>query len=1052
MDKSSAENLVSQAFNYPFNQSKYSELISNIFKVSVKSELNTIPISDKFKNIVLNIKIYSNYSDTKSKKVDALEIKLHDNISFNKSRYIQRNIATDYLKNNNCDAVLISFYNSKGMDWRLSLVTREINSHIDEKGNIKVQINTSPIKRLSYLVGQNEPNYTAKTQVVNLLLNKDNTLDDIKNAFNLEKVSDEFFEDYKKHYLDLSKEIDKLIKDDHKIKNDFKEKNINSENFSKKLLGQIVFLYFVQKKGWLGIRKNENGNFQKWGSGSKTFLQDLYNDYKNNKFQAKNFFNDLLEPIFYDALNNEEEYYDKLDCKIPFLNGGLFKPFNEYNWTETDINIDDKIFENIFETFDQYNFTVQEDQNFDADVAVDPEMLGKVFERLLPENFKKGKGSYYTPREVVSYMCKQSIKDYLKKNKNLELQSKNLENLIHINLDSEINDKKISKIFSKSESKLIDSLLEKLKICDPAIGSGAFPVQMMNEIVNLRMIISEQLNLNYTEYEIKRNFIENSIYGVDIDSSAIEITKLRLWLSLVIDEKSYEKIEPLPNLDYKILQGNSLVQKFKNFDFENDRKEELFIDEDFEKAKKELISIQHEYFNASSRRKSKKLQEKLNNTINNLISLKTNIKKINENFLSLIEDKNFFFWKIFFIDVFENGGFDIVIGNPPYVFARSSETKGISDHDKKYYAESYKLAKYQINTYSLFVELGTKILKNDGILAFIIPNNWMTIKSNQDLREFILNKKDIHISEFSGKVFKNADVDVAILMFSNLIEENNKISIFKEKNKQIFLYAKNKCSILKDENFDFIINYDILEDPKIKKITEKVINKSKSLYPWFAKCKTGLKVYQKGKGNPKQTKQTLLNRPFHSNTKKNSSYYKYLEGNDVKRYQLEWSKKYLKYGQHLAEPRSLELFTTNRILVRQIPSKPPYCINSCLVSEDYTNDINSMNIINFNIDPHIVLGAINCKLISFWFIVRFAKLQRSLFPQFKINELEKFPIPITLNIVDKKKIISLVRAKIKKPSDERIDKEIDQFYYSVFEINNEEQKYIENYLSKFTNK
>ena len=137
MDKTSAENLVSQAFNYPFNQSKYSELISNIFKVSVKSELNVIPISEKFKDIVSNIKIYSNYSDTKSKKIDALEIELNDNVSFNKSRYIQRNIATDYLKKNNCDAVLVSFYNKKEFDWRLSLITREVNSHIDKKGNIK---------------------------------------------------------------------------------------------------------------------------------------------------------------------------------------------------------------------------------------------------------------------------------------------------------------------------------------------------------------------------------------------------------------------------------------------------------------------------------------------------------------------------------------------------------------------------------------------------------------------------------------------------------------------------------------------------------------------------------------------------------------------------------------------------------------------------------------------------------------------------------------------------------------------------------------------------
>ena len=1048
MNKTSAENLVSQAFNYPFNQSKYSELISNIFKVSVKSELNAIPISEKFKDIVSNIKIYSNYSDTKSKKIDALEIELRDNVSFNKSRYIQRNIATDYLKKNNCDAVLISFYNKKGLDWRLSLITREVNSHIDKKGNIKVQINTSPIKRLSYLVGQNEPNFTAKTQVINLLLNKNNTLDDIKNAFNLEKVTNEFFEDYKKHYLNLSEEIDKMIKNDIKIKNDFREKNINSENFSKKLLGQIVFLYFLQKKGWLGIKKNENGNFQKWGSGSKTFLHDLYNDYKNKKIKAKNFFNDLLEPIFYDALNNEEEYYDKLDCKIPFLNGGLFKPFNEYNWTETDININDQVFEDIFKTFNQYNFTVQEDQNFDADVAVDPEMLGKVFERLLPENFKKGKGSYYTPREVVSYMCKQSIKNYLLKFDDLQKKEGELEQFLLIDLQDDVDIHSVEKIFSTNEFKILDKCLEDIKICDPAIGSGAFPVQLMNEIVNLRMIISQLLKLNYSEYKIKRNFIENSIYGVDIDSSAIEIAKLRLWLSLIIDEKSFETIEPLPNLDYKILQGNSLIQKYKNFDFENDKKNELFVDDDFENLKKELISIQHEYFNTSSRKKSKKLQEELNNKINNLISIKTNTKNNNQNFLSLIEDKNFFFWRIFFIDVFENGGFDIVIGNPPYVFARSSVSKGFSNEDKKHYEENYKLSEYQLNTYSLFIELGSKILKENGVLSFIIPNNWMTINSNLDLRKFILQKKDICIVNFSEKVFKNADVDVAILMFINENQEENSISVFRQVNNNIILSAKNKANILYDDEFDYIINFDVIEDPKLKTIAKKISSVSSAL-TYFSKVKSGLKAYEKGKGIPPQTKEMIKNRVYHSNKKIDKNYIKYLDGDDVKRYEYTWNKQYLKYGKNLAGPRTSNLFSSKRILVRQIPSKPPYCVNSHLFTEEILNDLNSMNIIDFNYEPLVILGILNSKLISFWFIVRFAKLQRQLFPQFKVNELEKFPIPKIIDKLDREKIVSLVKKKIKKPNDKELDFEIDDKINKIFRINKDEKYYIDQYLKNF---
>ena len=1052
MNRESAEKLVSKTFNFPFNGDKYAELVSNIFKKSVNVEETFFEVSDKFKDYIKNLRVFSNLKDQDGKKIDAIEVKLDDQVSFDKSRYIQRNIATHYLKKNNCNAVLISFHNLKSEDWRFSLITRETKAHLDKKGNIKVEIQTSPLKRLSYLIGKNEPNFTAKSQILTLLINEKNNLNQIQNAFNLEQVTEDFFEDYKKLYIELTKEIERLIKTDNKIKNDFKSKNINADNFSKKLLGQIVFLYFLQKKGWLGIDRNENDNFKKWGSGSKTFLQDLFKKYKSKNIKANNFFNNILEPIFYDALNNEEEYYDKLDCKIPFLNGGLFKPFNEYNWTETDIEIKDSLIEKIFNTFNQYNFTVQEDQDFDADVAVDPEMLGKVFENLLPENFKKGKGSYYTPRVVVNYMCKQSIKNYLINNSDKKIDKNTIEKIINLSLsDNEENIIDLKETSKNEDLKLINELLNKIKVCDPAIGSGAFPVQMMNEIVNIRMIISDILNLNYSNYTIKRNFIENSIYGVDIDSSAIEIAKLRLWLSLIVDEKSFEKIQPLPNLDYKILQGNSLIQKYKNFDFENKEKNELFEDEELTILKKELVEIQHEYFNSSSRKKSKKLQELLNIKIGSLISKKTNIKKINENFISLIEERNFFFWKILFIDVFEKGGFDLVIGNPPYVFARSSQLKGFTKEDKNYYVKNYELTKYQLNTYSLFVELGTKILNQKGILSYIIPNNWMTINSNIDLRKYVLEKDNVQIVIFSDKVFKYAEVDVAILIFNNIENLENTISIYQEKDKNIFLRARNNANILRDEEFEFIINFNVLSDPKLKDIVKKINQKSHRLSPYFSKVKSGLIAYEKGKGSPPQTKEILNNRSYHSNKKKNSDYLKYLEGDDVKRYSSTWSKTYLKYGRNLAAPRSLNLFTTKRILVRQIPSKPPYCINAHYFSEKYLNDRNSMNVIDFNLDPLVILGMINSKMVSFWFIVRFAKLQRSLFPQFKVNELEKFPILKSINKKDAIKISNLVKKKIHTPSNEKLDEELDNFVYKIFDISKEDQKYINSYLDSFTN-
>ena len=197
MDKQNAEKLVSQAFNFPFDESKYSELISNIFKTTISKSEERKDLLEKLADVVNTLKIFSNIKDQNNKKIDVIEVELKDTISFDKSRYIQQNIARYYLKKNNCNAVLISFHNKNSEDWRFSLVTREVEAKIDKSGKIKINIKTSPIKRLSYLVGKNEPNFTAKSQILNLLINNENNLDDIKNAFNLEQVTEDFFEDYK---------------------------------------------------------------------------------------------------------------------------------------------------------------------------------------------------------------------------------------------------------------------------------------------------------------------------------------------------------------------------------------------------------------------------------------------------------------------------------------------------------------------------------------------------------------------------------------------------------------------------------------------------------------------------------------------------------------------------------------------------------------------------------------------------------------------------------------------------------------------------------------
>ncbi|MEZ0322699.1 MAG: class I SAM-dependent DNA methyltransferase, partial [Hydrogenothermaceae bacterium] len=305
----------------------------------------------------------------------------------------------------------------------------------------------TPARRWSFLVGKNEKSHTAQSRFIQILENDDfkPTLEDLEKAFDVEVVTKEFFEKYRDLFIKTKLELDKIIKSNQKVKDEFEKKNINTIDFAKKLLGQTVFLYFyfLQKKGWFGAEKGKP-----WGTGPKDFMRKLF----NKEFGSyQNFYNDILEPLFYEALrtdrNADDHYYSRFDCKIPFLNGGLFDPINNFDWVNVNILLlSNELFSNknitkegdigdgILDVFDRYNFTVNEEEPLEKEVALDPELLGKIYEKLnaiRPDNFdeyvqvlksgKKGEetkfnkeyGFYYTPREIVHYMCRESLLNYL---------------------------------------------------------------------------------------------------------------------------------------------------------------------------------------------------------------------------------------------------------------------------------------------------------------------------------------------------------------------------------------------------------------------------------------------------------------------------------------------------------------------------------------------------------------------------------------------------------------------------------------------------------------
>lgn len=839
MDKQSAANLIADTFDSAFTEDRFRYFIRNLLDEIAEfrdSAWITGHIKASFKEHIKKYKRIGKYTGQDGNKLDVIIVHLRKESALDRARTMQRNFVASYLKTRGKkDAAIVAYFTDNPEDWRFSFVRMEYKQDVTESGKVRVREELTA-SRYSFLVGKNEPNHTAQEQIIPLLQDDRNnpTIEDLETAFSVEAVTKRFYTDYRRLSERLMEELDGIIEQDEKIKTEFEAKSIDTANFAKKLLGQIVFLYFVQKKGWLGVGKDDKGNFKHWGTGPKNFLRLLF---KKKFIDYKNFFNDVLEPLFYIALATEREndYYDRLDCRTPFLNGGLFEPINTYNWQETDILIKDDLFNEIFNTFDRYNFTVREDEPLEKEVAVDPEMLGKVFENLLPENLRKGKGTYNTPREIVHYMCQESLINYIDTAVNtgevslartratqeklfgkpdpeqLALKTtgytsiiprKDIEDFIRkgeFAVEHDIAKESGTKSYKyqvpasiRNNARALDEKLASIKVCDLAIGSGAFPVGMMHEIVKARNVLTTYLKnkTGRSIYNFKRHCIQESLYGVDIDPGAIDIAKLRLWLSLIVDEEDYHNIQPLPNLDYKIMQGNSLIEDFHGISLDLEKKENenenLFAgDNELDHLIEALHEKQNALFNATHVGDKRQLKEAVEESIVDIFHYELerqkepyfkelkNIeetsarfpnaddqmeyytaekakldKKYNFNFEAVEnemremtrgnKERNFFPWKLYFADVFrENGGFDVVIANPPYVRADSPDDVHAEFRKKLEESNQYKTLYEKWDLFVPFIEKGIILLSKKGNLRYITSNALCTSKYAYKLLDLI---------------------------------------------------------------------------------------------------------------------------------------------------------------------------------------------------------------------------------------------------------------------------------------------------------------------------
>jgi hypothetical protein len=1065
MNYGEAKNILDKTFNQEnFNEKNFKEFIYQLFAKNINIHDRPQSIDQQYQSHISSCKIIGDFVDSNKCEVIFLIVNLSSEKSLDRARTLQRNFIAEILQNSFKQYAIVAFVGGNQDNWRFSLVKLEYNLITTQDNKLNPKKELSPSKRLSFLVGKNEGSHTVKSQFQKILNNeKQNiapTIAEIEKAFNIEAITDEFFEKYKELYHRLREALEDLRNKDEKIKNDFIDKQISDADFAKKTLGQIVFLYFLQKKGWFGVKNDEA-----WGSGDKNFLRHLFNQ-QNQANQ--NFFNDVLEHVFYEALATDRglnAIYTKLDCRMPFLNGGLFEPMNGYAWETTKINIPNQIFSNqnktkegdigdgIFDVFDRYNFTVNENEPLEQEVAVDPEMLGKVFENLLEIKDRKSKGAFYTPREIVHYMCQESLINYLHTQTNLPIEP----------LSNFIKNKSLENI-ENSASK-IDKLLANVKVCDPAVGSGAFMLGMLNEIVNARLQLDKILLKNSKEYDLKLHAISNSIYGVDLDSGAVEIAKLRLWLALVVEE---EIPFALPNLDHKIMQGNSLLEEYEGIKLFDD---EIFINHETNKneinlSQNRIVKFQSDkinilqntdFLNSATKNEIKKIDKEINllqqkvknfnqNQVENNVDLFANndqstkfeelrkslthkikiylqenqkskkenlkveiddlkfelisasLKKNNQldklSEIKFLRQKNirpFFIWKLEFCDVFsgENPGFDIVIGNPPYGVMIKKESR--TEIEKSL----GKVPDFEI--YYYFINLSEILLNRFGIKCFIVPNTFLfnNFASNFRINLFNSWNIDLIVDCSSFKIFNKADVFNAITIFS---KNNYKILSPQKLGYKPTVDAKNFSSLIKNKTL--FLEKQIFESNNkswslIFKLDEekiKIINKLKknNLKLSFFFPEISQGIIAYDKHRG-QDEYTIKNRIFHYEKKIKKDLKIWIKGLNILPYHVDIKKiKYFDYCVGVANPRKPKFFTQPRVLIREITNPKIY---ASYTEEELYHDPSIIIILQNNRNIKPLVAILNSKLATFLHFNSSAKSIKGSFPKIILSDLKDFPIP-----------------------------------------------------------
>ena len=575
------------------------------------------------------------------------------------------------------------------------------------------------------IVDRDLPRRTAVQQVSNIYWNRRET-GSIRSAldktFDVEAVTRAFFEEYKRVFDLAIDRVEGFASGD--------EEQESKKLFVQTLFNRLMFIYFLSRKGWL--------NF----GGDKDYLNALWRDYQAAYGDDKNFHVDRLRLLFFAGLNNyrsedltSEPESRRLIGEPPFLNGGLFDMTDLDSRTNVVVP-DECVSEILTKLFDKFNFTVMESTPFDIEVAVDPEMLGKVFEELVTG--RHDTGSYYTPRPVVSFMCREALKGYLE-GWETGLATEDIARFV--------DDRDTSGV-TLSAARRLSEALDEVAVVDPACGSGAYLLGMMQELVELQTALySDRLRATARDlYDLKLHIIQRNLYGVDIDEFAVNIAMLRMWLSLVIEYEG-DMPEPLPNLDFKVVKGDSLLGP----DPSPNNYGDLFRHRAHSVAA-QLADLKAQHMEATTGKDA----------------LKEEIVRVQSELREALADTpasaGAVDWRVEFAEVFDRGGFDVALANPPYIQLQKDGGR----LGKLYRGVGYETLVARGDVYQLFYERGCQLLRSSrGLLAYITSNSWLKAEYGKPLRRYLSEgHAPLALLELGKDVFASAIVDTSVLLLS----------------------------------------------------------------------------------------------------------------------------------------------------------------------------------------------------------------------------------------------------------------------------------------------